>query len=112
MPVPQNKPALQRKAKPHHIGGIIRKELFEAHDLCLSEAAIALGVTRQAVADLLSEHTLLTIDMALRIEKAFGLRMEPLMRMQLEFEMSEARLHQDEIEVNPYLPSDDVITRR
>jgi antitoxin HigA-1 len=101
---PEHKSEVKPEVKPHHIGSIIRKEVFEAHDMCLSEAAIALGVTRQAVADLLGERSLLTIDMALRIEKAFGLRMEPLMRIQLEFEMAAARVHQVDIEVSPYLP--------
>jgi antitoxin HigA-1 len=89
-------------SKPHHIGSVIRKEIFEAHNLCLSEAAIALGVTRQALTDLLNERTYLTTDMALRIEKAFGLKMEPLMRMQLEFQMAQARERQNQIKVSPF----------
>lgn len=85
-----------------HVAQEIRAKVFRPLGLSLSEAAIALGVSRQALADLLDERVPLTIDMALRIEKAFGLRMEPLMRAQLEYEMAEARANADRIEVSPY----------
>ena len=41
----------------------------------------------------------LSADMAIRFEKAFGLKAETLMRMQAAHELAEARAHEDEIEV-------------
>ena len=76
---------------PPHIGGFIRREIVEALGLTVTDAARALGVTRQALNNLLNEKSALSAEMALRIEKAFGPRMEHLLRMQLEYDMAQAR---------------------
>ena len=62
----------------------------------------ALDVTRQALSNLLNERTSLSAEMALRIEKAFGPKMEHLMRMQLAYDLAQMRAHQDEVAVEPY----------
>jgi addiction module HigA family antidote len=76
---------------PPHLGGFIRREILEPLNLSVTEAAEALGVTRQALSNLLNEKTSLSADMALRIEKAFGPKMDHLMRMQLAYDLAEAR---------------------
>ena len=57
----------------------------------MSHAAAVLGVSRQALSLLLNKRTDLAPEMALRIEKAFGPRMEHLMRMQLAFDLARQR---------------------
>jgi addiction module HigA family antidote len=59
--------------------------------LTVSDAAAILGVTRQALSMLVNERTDLSSEMALRIEKAFGPRMDHLMRMQLAFDLARQR---------------------
>jgi addiction module HigA family antidote len=86
---------------PPHLGGVIRRQILEPMGMSVTAAAAALGVTRQALSNLLNERTSLTADMALRIEKAFGPKMEHLMRMQLAFELAEARRHEHQIRVKP-----------
>ncbi len=71
---------------PSHVGGVIRREVIEPLGLTVTEAAKALGVGRQALSSLLNEKAALTNDMALQVEKAFGPRMEHLMRMQLAYD--------------------------
>jgi addiction module HigA family antidote len=88
---------------PPHLGGFIRREILEPHGLTVTAAAAAIGVTRQALSNLLREQTALTTDMALRIEKAFGPKMEHLMRMQLNYELAQARSRADTIKVAPYV---------
>jgi antitoxin HigA-1 len=88
---------------PPHLGGFIRREILEPHGLTVTAAAAALGVTRQALSNLLREQTALTADMALRIEKAFGPKMEHLMRMQLNYDLAQARGPADTIKVAPYV---------
>ncbi len=61
---------------PPHVGGVIRREVIEPLGLTVTEAAKALGVGRQALSSLLNEKAALTSDMDLRVEKAFGPRME------------------------------------
>jgi addiction module HigA family antidote len=87
---------------PPHIGGFIRREIVVPLGLSVTDAASALGVTRQALSNLLNERTSLSADMALRIEKAFGPNMDHLMRMQLAFDLVEARRREAEIKVKRF----------
>jgi antitoxin HigA-1 len=89
-----------RMKDPPHIGGFIRREVVEPLRLSVTEAARALGVTRQALNNLLNEKSALSAEMALRIEKAFGPRMEHLLRMQLEYDMAQARKREGELKVS------------
>ena len=73
---------------PPHVGGVIRRQVIEPLNLTVTEAAKALGVGRQALSSLLNEKAALTSDMALRVEKAFGPKMEHLMRMQLAYDLA------------------------
>jgi len=84
---------------PPHPGGLVRREIVEPLGLSVTEAAGALGVTRQALSNLLNERTALSADMALRIEKAFGPKMDHLMRMQLAFDLAAVRARESEIKV-------------
>ncbi|MEO5658134.1 MAG: HigA family addiction module antitoxin, partial [Nitrospiria bacterium] len=80
-----------------------RREVIEPLGLTVSEAAKALGVGRQALSSLLNEKAALTSDMALRVEKAFGPKMEHLMRMQLAYELAQARKEERSIGVKRYV---------
>ena len=84
---------------PPRLSGFIRREIIDPLGLSVTEAASALGVTRQALSNLLNERVALTTDMALRIEKAFGPKMDHLMRMQLAFDLAEARSRGRKIKV-------------
>lgn len=84
---------------PAHPGGFIRTEIIEPLDLSVTDAAKALGVTRPALSALLNEHASLSPEMALRIEKAFGVSMETLMRMQNSYDIAQARKREGEIDV-------------
>jgi len=88
---------------PPHVGGVIRREVIEPLGLTVTEGAKALGVGRQALSSMLNEKAALTSDMALRIEKAFGPRMEHLMRMQLAFDLAQARKEERTIGVKRYV---------
>jgi len=88
--------------KPSHVGGLIRREVIKPLGLIATEAAKALAVGRQALSSLLNEKAALTSDMALRVEKAFGPKMEHLMRMQLAFDLAQARHHESKIKVKRY----------
>jgi antitoxin HigA-1 len=90
---------------PPHPGGLIRREIIEPLGLSVSDAAAALGVTRQALSLLLNEHTDLSSEMALRIEKAFGPKMDHLMRMQLAYDIAKQRSREKSIVVKRYEPA-------
>jgi addiction module HigA family antidote len=88
-----------RMKNPPHIGGFIRREVIEPLGLSVTGAAQALGVTRQALNNLLNEKASLSAEMALRIEKAFGPRMDHLLRIQLEYDMAQARKVEGKLKV-------------
>src|SRR5712675_965417 len=92
-----------RMKNPAHPGGFVRSEIVEALDLSVTDAAKALEVTRPALSALLNERASLSPEMALRIEKAFGVKMDTLLRMQTAYEIAEARERASEIRVQPYL---------
>ncbi len=67
---------------PPHPGEFIRTEIIEPAGLSVADAAKALQVSRPALSSLLNGKADLSGDTALRIEKAFGVKMDTLMRMQ------------------------------
>ncbi len=71
-----------RIKNPAHPGGFVKHEVIAALNLTVTEAAAALGVTRSALSAVLNERARLSPEMAIRVEKAFGVSMETLMRMQ------------------------------
>lgn len=94
-----------RMAEPAHPGIFIRMEVIEPLGLSVTEAAQALGVSRPALSALLNGRAGLSPEMALRIEKAFGPKMDPLLRMQTAYDTAKARHRADEIKVKRYIPA-------
>jgi len=88
---------------PAHPGGFIREIVTEL-ELNVTEAAEVLGVTRPALSNLLNQRAALSPEMALRIEKAFGVSMDTLMRMQNAHDIAQARSKEGEISVTRYVP--------
>lgn len=88
--------------RPSHPGLFIKKEVLEALSLSVTNAADALGVTRPALSALLNGRAQLSPEMAIRIEKAFGISMETLMRIQNNYDIAQARLREDAIKVERY----------
>jgi addiction module HigA family antidote len=90
---------------PPHPGTFIRDEIIEPLALSVTEAARVLGVSRPAVSNLLNGNADLSGEMALRIEKAFGVSMDTLLRMQLSYNIAQARKKSARIKVAPYAPA-------
>ena len=87
---------------PPHPGDFIRTEILEPLALTVSAAATVLGVSRPALSALLNGRSDLSGDMALRIEKAFGVRMDTLMRMQSAWDIAQTRKREGSIRVRRY----------
>jgi len=82
-----------------HAGVWLRTEIVEPHGLTVSAAAEQLGVSRQAMSSLLNGRAGISAEMAIRFEKAFGLRADSLLRMQAAHDLAEARRHEKDIKV-------------
>ena len=84
---------------PPHPGDFIRTEIIEPAGLTVTAAAIALRVSRPTLSSLLNGKANLSGDMALRIEKAFGVKMDTLMRMQSSYDIAQTRKREKQISV-------------
>jgi antitoxin HigA-1 len=93
---------------PPHPGTFIREEILDELGLTVSEAANVLGVRRATLSDLVNGKTALSAEMALRIEKAFGLKMETLLNMQAWHGAYTMRQREGEIDVKRYATGRDV----
>jgi addiction module HigA family antidote len=91
-----------RLKNPAHPGGFIKSEIVEPLGLSVTAAAEVLGVTRATLSTLLNERAHLSPEMALRIEKAFGVSMDTLMRMQNSYDIAQTRKREGEIKVMPF----------
>ena len=87
---------------PPHPGAFIRTEILKPLDLTVTAGAKVLGVSRVTLSSLLNGQADLSGDMALRIEKAFGVRMETLMRMQSSYDIVRTREREQRITVRRY----------
>jgi len=86
---------------PPHVGDLIRTEVIEALGLSVTQAATCLKVRRASFSDLLAGKASLTPMMAFRIEKAFGPKMDHLLRMQLSYDVAQTR--KKKIDVKKYV---------
>ena len=91
-----------RIKNPAHPGGFVKHEIIEPHGLSVTNAARVLGITRPALSALLNERATLSPEMALRFEKAFGVSMDTLMRMQTSYDIAQARKRENEIDITPF----------
>ncbi|HEY2459307.1 MAG TPA: HigA family addiction module antitoxin [Candidatus Acidoferrum sp.] len=91
--------ALWTMKNPPHPGDFIRTEIIEPAGLSVTAAAAALEVSRSALSSLLNGKADLFGIMALRIEKAFGVKLDTLMRMQASYDIAQTRQHEKQIRV-------------
>jgi addiction module HigA family antidote len=92
---------------PPHPGDFIRTEIIAPARLSVTAAA-ALQVSRPALSSLLNGRADLSGDMALRIEKAFGVKMDTLMKMQSAYDIAQTRKREKEIRVRRFHRTADV----
>jgi antitoxin HigA-1 len=90
---------------PPHPGDFVRTEIIEAAGLTVTAAAEALHVSRPALSSLLNGKADLSGEMALRIEKAFGVGMDTLMRMQSSYDIARTRRREKQIKIRRILLS-------
>lgn len=90
------------KMTPSHPGNFVRTEVIEELGLSVTKAAQILGVRRATLSALLNGNASLSAEMALRIEKGFGVSMDMLLRMQAWRDAALMRMREKEIDVQRY----------
>ena len=82
-----------------HVGDWLKTEIVEPTGVTVTTLATHFGVLRQALSTLLNGNARLSADMAIRFEKAFGVKADTLLRMQTSYELAEARRREGAIKV-------------
>ena len=91
--------------KPSHPGAFIKTEILDELGLSITKAANVLGVRRATLSDLVHEKSGLSPEMALRLEKAFSLDMDMLLRMQAWYDARAQRARSDQPNIKRYQPA-------
>lgn len=94
-----------RMLNPTHPGTFLRSEIVEAYGLSVTAAAKVLGISRPTLSLLLNARADLSGEMALRFEKAFGVNMDTLMRMQNSYDIAQTRGREKQIKVRRFEPA-------
>jgi addiction module HigA family antidote len=82
-----------------HVGDWLKTEIVASSGMSVKALADHFGVSRQALSTLLNGNASLSADMAIRFEKAFGVKADTLLRMQATFDLAQARAHERDIKV-------------
>ena len=96
--------AIKANFEPAHVGSFI-KDMIIPDGMTVTEAARRLGVGRPALSQLLNENASLSPEMALRVEKVFGVKMDTLLRMQARYDAWQMRQREKEFRLKRYEPA-------
>ena len=88
---------------PPHPGGVVLRECIEPLGLSVTDAAAALGVTRNTLSELVNEHRGISPEMAVRLEKVFGGTAEGWLVQQAQYEL--AHIHRERIKLKRLEPA-------
>lgn len=87
---------------PPHPGEIVKEECLKPLGLSVTRASKGLGVTRQALSDLINEKSGVSVEMAIRLSKAFGSTPETWLGMQMAYDLWQAQARAESIEVERF----------
>ena len=94
---------------PPHPGYSVRFDCLEPLGLSVTKGAEILGVTRQALNNLVNGKAGISPEMAIRLDKAFGGTAEAWLALQTAFDLAQARKHARSITVERYVASEDAL---
>ncbi len=84
---------------PVHPGRIVRHDCLEPLELSVTEGAKILGVSRQALNNIVNCKAGISAEMAIRLTKAFGSTPDTWLRMQTAYDLAQAMKHESKIKV-------------
>ena len=90
---------------PEHPGRVLKELYLDALELTVTEVAKGLGVSRQALSNIINEHSGITPEMALRLEKAFGTSRQAWLNMQQNYDLWHALQDADLSNVRVFVAS-------
>lgn len=91
-------------ANPPHPGLSVRHDCLEPLGLTITAGAKVLGVSRQALNNLVNGKSAISPEMAIRLDKAFGGGADVWLRLQSSYDLAQALRHAGGIKVERYRP--------
>jgi len=82
---------------PPHPGGVVLRQCIEPLGMTITDAAQALGVTRNTLSELVNERRGISAEMAVRLEKVFGGSAEGWLLQQAQYDL--AHVHRERIKL-------------
>jgi addiction module HigA family antidote len=76
---------------PPHPGTLVREECINPLGLTVTDAAAALGVTRQALNNVINGKAGISPEMAIRLAQAFGSTAEFWLGLQMDYDLAQAQ---------------------
>ena len=83
--------AVERKRLPSHPGEYIQLWVLDPNEVTVSKAAQLLGVSRQTLSRVINGRGPVTADLALKLERVFGVEAGTTLRMQTAYDEAMAR---------------------
>ncbi len=77
--------------KPAHPGEVLREMYIAPLGLTITQTAKALGITRKALSELVNGRSGISVNMALRLSRAFGTTAELWLNMQQNYDLTKAQ---------------------
>lgn len=90
--------------RPVHPRSIVLHDCIAPLNLSVTRAAQILGVTRQALNNLIHEKAGISAEMALRLEAVFGGMATTWLQMQVNYDLAKARAHCRRLQVERNAP--------
>ena len=87
---------------PPHPGGIVKRQCLDPLGLTVTRAAAGLDITRQALSELVNGRTGVSVEMSIRLSKAFGSTPETWLKMQMAYDLWQARERAERIAVERF----------
>jgi addiction module HigA family antidote len=90
---------------PCHPGRIVKEAITEGLGLTVTAAAQGLGVSRKTLSAIVNERAGITPEMAFRLEKGIGSTAEAWLRMQIAYDLAQARNAASKLKVRKLEPA-------
>jgi len=95
--------------KPPHPGEVLKDLCIEPLGETITDIAEKLGVSRKTLSDLVNGKRSLSLDMAIRVSKAFGSTPDTWLRMQLTYDLARQKKHAAKIKVPRLVPKSEEV---
>jgi len=89
-----------------HPGAEVRKACIAKNGLSVTDAARILHVDRRTLSNLLNGRSGVSAEMAVRLEKVFGIPAKDWMQRQLDYDYAQVMKRAAKITVEPFTPAD------